>query len=117
MANPVVHFEVIGSNAGELQRFYAELFDWKLGSNLPYELAQTKGPDGLGIDGGVGGTDQAEHRGVRVYAQVEDLDAHLKKAEGLGATIVQEPTEVAPGTKVAMFDDPQGNRFGLVSSG
>ena len=54
---------------------------------------------------------------MRVYAQVDDLEAHLKKAEELGATIVQEPTEVAPETRVAMFDDPQGNRFGLVSSG
>jgi uncharacterized protein len=114
MGSPVVHFEVIGSDAAPLQRFYAELFDWKLGTNLPYELVDTEA--GSGINGGVGATDQAEHRGVRVYAEVEDLDAHLVRAERLGATIVQQPTEVAPGTKVAMFDDPQGNRFGLVSS-
>ena len=114
MGNPVVHFEVIGSDAAPLQRFYAELFDWKLGSSLPYELADTGA--GSGINGGVGATDQVEHRGVRVYAQVDDLDAHLRKAEGLGGTVVQQPIEVAPGTKVAMFDDPQGNRFGLLSS-
>ena len=30
MANPVVHFEVLGSDAETLKRFYGEAFSWQM---------------------------------------------------------------------------------------
>jgi predicted enzyme related to lactoylglutathione lyase len=31
----------------------------------------------------------------------------------MGATVVMPPTEILPGTTLAMFSDPAGNIFGL----
>ena len=31
----------------------------------------------------------------------------------MGATVVMAPTEILPGTTLAMFADPAGNIFGL----
>ena len=35
MGAPVVHFEIMGGNGNELEKFYAELFGWKINSNNP----------------------------------------------------------------------------------
>lgn len=47
-----------------------------------------------------------------VYAEVQDLEDSLSRAEALGATIQQPPYEV-PGVTIAVVSDPQGNLFGL----
>ena len=35
MPNPVVHFEVVSPDGEAAQKFYSELFDWKLDTNNP----------------------------------------------------------------------------------
>ncbi|MBV9681516.1 MAG: glyoxalase, partial [Solirubrobacterales bacterium] len=35
MARPVVHFEVIGRNPGQLRRYYGDLFDWTFDTPWP----------------------------------------------------------------------------------
>jgi predicted enzyme related to lactoylglutathione lyase len=35
MGHPVVHFEVIGSDAAKLQSNYSELFGWELDADNP----------------------------------------------------------------------------------
>ena len=42
MGRPIVHFEIMGNDAVRLQRFYAELFDWKIGE----PAAMLADPDG-----------------------------------------------------------------------
>ena len=42
----------------------------------------------------------------------DDLDATLKKANGLGAKTLLPPTQTGPVT-VAMFADPEGNVIGI----
>jgi len=49
-----------------------------------------------------------------VYAQVDDLQAALERAERLGGKTILPPTEVPGGPKLAMFADPAGNVTGLV---
>jgi predicted enzyme related to lactoylglutathione lyase len=44
---------------------------------------------------------------------VPDPQATLDKAVALGASVLMPPTEVVPGTTIAMFSDPAGNVFGL----
>ncbi len=55
MGQPVVHFEVMGTDAAKLQKYYSDLFDWKInvfpGSPVNYGLV-----DGAGIGGGIGGS-------------------------------------------------------------
>src|ERR671936_258522 len=53
MADPVVHFELIGVDREALGRFYAELFGWHVESvpEPPYSLIDTHA--GSGINGGM----------------------------------------------------------------
>ena len=118
MPNPIVHFEIMGSDSAKTQGFYSDLFGWDINSDNPvgYGLATTQGEDGLGINGGVGGADQGGGVYVAVYAQVDDPQAYLDKAVSMGANVIVPVTEVPgmEGLVVAMFADPDGNCVGLV---
>ena len=50
-----------------------------------------------------------------VYAQVPDLQATLDKVVALGGTVVMAPTEILPGTTLALFTDPAGNILSVVN--
>jgi predicted enzyme related to lactoylglutathione lyase len=114
MGAPVVHFEIMGGQGNQLEKFYAELFGWKINSNNPmkYGVVDTGGGVG-GINGGVGANQDGSKR-VSVYAQVNDLQATLDKVEKLGCKTILPPTEVPGGPKLAMFADPAGNVTGLL---
>ena len=114
MGAPVVHFEIMGGEAGQLETFYRELFGWKINSDNPmkYGLVETNGGAG-GINGGVGPENDGGKR-VSIYAQVVDLQATLDRAVELGGKVILPPTEVPGGPKLAMFYDPAGNVTGLL---
>jgi len=114
MGAPVVHFEIMGGEGNQLEKFYGELFGWKINSNNPmkYGVVDTEGGLG-GINGGVGPAKDGSKR-VSIYTQVKDLQATLDRAEKLGGKTVLPPTEVPGGPKPAMFADPAGNITGLL---
>jgi predicted enzyme related to lactoylglutathione lyase len=112
MADPVVHFEVGGKDAKKLQKFYADLFDWKIDANNPMDYGMVEAADG-GIAGGVGPAPGGETH-VTFYVQVPDLQAALDKAEKLGGKTVTPPMDVPGGPSLAHFTDPEGNFIGLV---
>jgi len=114
MGVPIVHFEIMGGHGDQLEKFYGELFGWKIESNNPmkYGIVDTGGGPG-GINGGVGASQDGSKR-VSVYAQVDDLQATLDKVEKLGGKTILSPTEVPGGPKLAMFIDPAGNVTGLL---
>ncbi len=111
---PIVHFEIMGGEGSQLEKFYSELLGWKIDSNNPmnYGVVETGGSGG--INGGVGANMDGTAR-VTVYAQVDDLQATLNRAEQLGGKTILAPTEVPGGPKLAMFADPAGNVTGLVT--
>lgn len=110
--NPVVHFEIIGTDAPKLQKFYADLFDWKVDADNEFQYGTVEpGGDG-GINGGIGG-DMGGGKRVTVYVAVNDLQAYLDKAEELGGTTLMPPSEIMEGVTIAMFADPEGNITGL----
>ena len=117
MPQPVIHFEICAKDQAKITSFYSRLFGWSVDANNPmnYGMASTKDGE-LGIDGGIyqqQGTD--DRPGIRIYTQVDDADSFLAKAEELGAKVVQPATEVpGAGIRVGQFEDPEGNRFGVV---
>ena len=59
MGQPVVHFEIMGTDADKLHSFYSDLFDWKINAENPmsYGIVDREGnvnADGVGIGGGIG---------------------------------------------------------------
>ena len=114
MGNPVVHFEVIGSDAQALQSFYKDAFNWQIEEAIENYVMAHPGGEG-GINGGIGaamGEGGAGH--VTFYVEVPDLEAALSKIEGLGGSTVMEPSEVPEGPTIAMFADPEGHLVGLL---
>ncbi|MGH2793279.1 MAG: VOC family protein [Actinomycetota bacterium] len=114
MANAVVHFEVVGGDGLELQRFYSDLFGWHI-QNMPemgnYGIVDTHA--GSGINGGIGGTPDGTNL-VTFYIEVADPQAALEKAMQLGGRVAMPVMDIPNIVTLAQFFDPQGNRIGLV---
>jgi len=112
MANSVVHFEILGSDGAGLQKFYRDLFGWKIDANNPMNYGMVEAGKG-GIGGGVGPSQDGSTL-VTVYVDVDNLQAALDKAEKLGGKTVMPPMDVPGGPSIAQFTDPGGNVVGLV---
>ena len=111
MANPVVHFEILGKEPEKLQGFYSSLFDWKIDTDNPLKYGMIEAADG-GIGGGIGPTNLlAGH--LTFYIQVDDIDAYMQKAVSMGGRVMSQPAD-AMGLKFALIGDPEGNIVGLV---
>lgn len=113
MGNKVIHFEMAGANPTALGEFYSNLFDWKVDTNNPMNYGMVS-PDDAGINGGIGGTPNGKPH-LTIYVEVDDLQAALDKAVGLGGTVATPPMEVPGGPKLAHFLDPEGNFVCLVN--
>jgi predicted enzyme related to lactoylglutathione lyase len=115
MGNPVVHFEIHSKDGGETQKFYEQLFGWKVDNNNPmnYGMIDTQS-NGHGVNGGIMSNSQAGNM-LTFYVEVPDPQKALDEAKKLGATEVMGLTEMGPVT-MAMFTDPSGNVLGVVKS-
>ena len=115
MGNPVVHFDINGTDTKPLIKFYSELFGWHIEhmSEMDYGMIDTHA--GGGINGGVG-TARDGSRGTVIYIEVDDCDAFLKKISKAGGKTVQETMTIPNVVTYALFTDPAGNRLGLVKS-
>jgi len=115
MANPVVHFEVIGKDGKKLQDFYSGVFGWKINADNPMQYGIVDAGDTGGIGGGISAGDGGT-RQVTFYIAVDNPQAYLDKVESQGGKIVMPVTEI-PGTVIlAQFADPEGNIVGLVDA-
>jgi uncharacterized protein len=127
MGQPVIHFEVIGSDPEQLRSFYGELFGWEFDTSGPVAKAVSEAgnygfvdrnttSDGVGIPGGVGGGKDYDGH-VIFYIGVPDVEAALRKAESLGGKRAMGPDR-APGTNLVVghFTDPEGHLIGLAST-
>jgi predicted enzyme related to lactoylglutathione lyase len=115
MANPVVHYEIMGPDGDKLRSFYGDLFGWKI-EVMPQMDYGTVGPqDGVGIGGGIG-SDPDGKPSVTIYIQVDDPQAYLDRIASMGGEIVQPVTEIPNVVTFAQFKDPQGNVVGLVKA-
>jgi uncharacterized protein len=121
MGQPVVHFEVIGTDGDKLRDYYSQLFGWEFGDTIGptnYAVVPRDGntnADGAGIGGGIGTSPEGYDGHVTFYVEVPDVEAALAKAESLDGTRMMGPDEVpGVGITIALFTDPEGNVIGLV---
>lgn len=103
-SNPVTWFEIVGGDGSGLQKFYGDLFGWKVDASNPMNYGMIEGKDG-GIGGGIAAS---------VYVVVDDIEATLAKAKSLGGEVVMPMMEVPAGPKIAQFKDPSGNVIGVM---
>jgi len=127
VGQPVVHFEIIGSDPGKLRTYYGEMFGWEFDTSgsvsgevsEPGNYGFTEGnttDDGTGIPGGVGGGAGYAAR-VIFYVFVPYVEAALQNAERLGGTRRMGPDR-APGRDLVVghFADPEGNLIGVAGT-
>jgi predicted enzyme related to lactoylglutathione lyase len=110
MPNPVVHFEIGCRDTARAQQLYRDLFDWKIEAAGPAAMI-----GGAGIDGHITALGHEPFHYTMFYVEVEDVAAHIVKAEGLGCKKLVGPVTIPTGT-FAWIADLDGNTIGLWKS-
>jgi len=114
MPNPVMHWQILTKQPKKLEEFYSALFGWKIAVHNPlgYRRVDTVGKEG--INGGLWPISEKEgHSMVQLFIRVDDVKAHTKKAEQLGAHIVIPPQTLPEGDEMAVAVDPDGIPFAM----
>jgi predicted enzyme related to lactoylglutathione lyase len=123
MGQPVVHFEVIGTDGEKLQKYYAELFGWEIDADNPMKYGMVARDSNLssdgqpGIGGGVAGGPPGYEGHVTFYVAVPDVEAALQKAEELGGKRIMGPEKIMDMVELGQFSDPEGHVIGVVKDG
>jgi predicted enzyme related to lactoylglutathione lyase len=126
--NRVVHFEIHAKDQDRLQRFYEEVFGWKIQDLGPqmgnYRLIVTgtdePGAQWPGINGGMNrrqGDSPSAGAPVNAFVctiSVENIDETLKKIEAEGGKVATDKMEVPGVGFLAYRLDPDGNLFGVL---
>ena len=126
MAQPVVHFEIIGTEPEKLRGYFGDLFGWEFDTSSPVAEAVSEPlnygfvnrattSDGTGIPGGIGGG-AGYHSQVLFYVGVPDVEEALRKAERLGGKRRMGPERAPTGLVVGHFTDPEGNLIGVAGT-
>jgi predicted enzyme related to lactoylglutathione lyase len=109
MANPFVHVELQTNDPASAKKFYTSLFGWKL-----QDVAMPGGTyTMIDVGGGTGGgmmpnpVPGAPSHWLS-YVGVDDVDASMKKAKELGATVLMDVTEVGEFGWMSVISDPTG---------
>jgi predicted enzyme related to lactoylglutathione lyase len=126
MAQPVVHFEIIGKDPTRLRSYYGELFGWEFTTPSPVakEVSETDSygfldlltsEDGTGIRGGIGGGAAFDSHAV-FYVAVPNVEVALQRAEQLGGRRLLGPVKSPSGLVVGHLMDPEGTLVGVAGS-
>lgn len=102
---PVVFFSIFGPEGEQLQRFYSDLFGWKIAPSGDVTTIVTS-PLPATIGKGMAET--------IVYIGVDDITTTLAKVKERGGMIRFPRLEVPGRVVLAVFNDPAGNSVGLV---
>jgi uncharacterized protein len=114
MANPFVHVELSTTDVAKAKAFYGKLFSWEMEDVPMGDFTYTMIRVGEGTGGGL-----MQHpmpgapSAWMAYVQVDDLAGATKKAKSLGATVVQDVTEVMGAGHFSVITDPTGAVLGL----
>ncbi len=126
--NRVVHFEIHAKDLDGMQKFYNEVFAWKI-TDMGEQMGNyriivtgedTPGAKWPGINGGLTprrGDLPTEGQPVNAFVctiSVEDVDAMVQKVKTAGGTIALEKMDVPGVGMLAYCKDIEGNIFGLL---
>jgi predicted enzyme related to lactoylglutathione lyase len=105
--NAITYFEIAGPDAARLSGFYATVFGWR---PQPHRFPNYFS---VGPEDGAGFRQEAQPERV-FYIQVADLQVALDKVVAAGGKVLIPPTNVPGVVHFALFEDPQGNRTGII---
>jgi uncharacterized protein len=113
MGSPVFHWQIVSKNPEATARFYSKLFEWRVdtANALGYREVQTG--HAQGINGGIWPSSPDGHSLVQLFMEVDDVAAHMHRAEALGAKVIVPPSTLPDGDVMAILLDPTGLAFGI----
>jgi predicted enzyme related to lactoylglutathione lyase len=119
MGAPVVHFEIVGTDAQALRSYYSSLFGWEFQTDNPmdYGLLEREAnlnADAIGIGGGIGAAPEGYPGHVTFCVEVPDVEEALARAERLGGSRMMGPETVAEGIEIGLLGDPEGHVVGVM---
>jgi len=114
MANPIVHWELMGPDGDAQKEFYAKIFDWKFTTPDGFGSYHMTEGDDMGVNGALGQGSEEMPSYQCIYVGVDDIDAKLEEIEEAGGKTVVPRTEIPDMVTFAMFQDPAGNFVGIV---
>ena len=115
MPNAIIHFEIPADDVGRAQKFYKEVFGWKISDpfKMDYLIVETKKKGEDGINGGLMQRKMPDQPFMN-YIEVKSIDAFLEKVGQAGGTLCMPKTEIGAGMGwIAAFKDTEGNMMGL----
>jgi uncharacterized protein len=113
----VVHFEIPADDPGRAQKFYGELFGWKI-EKFPVPMPMdywmiTTAETGENALGGGMLKRQDPQQQITIYIDVPSVDEYVHKIEKLGGKLCV-PKMAVPGMGYfAVCLDPENNGFGI----
>lgn len=118
----IVHFEIHVADPKAAIAFYSALLGWnfKQWGAMEYWVIETGSGAEPGINGGLmqrrtpAPTDGQPVNAFLCTAQVKDLDAHVAKAQQLGASLAVAKMPIPTVGWLAYIKDPSGNIMGLM---
>lgn len=112
-----VHFDVPADDINRAQAFYASLFGWtfkRYGGPIEYFQIGTTAEDGsAGLAGGMGPRGAPDQQ-IMNYVGVPSVGSYLDRVAQLGGTVLMPRTVIPTIGSLAICQDTEGNRFGLV---
>jgi predicted enzyme related to lactoylglutathione lyase len=108
----IIHLEVVGKDGAALQRFYGDLFGWKLDTNNPGGYGMTD-PAQTGLVVGIGSTPDGSAGHVTGYVRVADIDATIARATELGGSAIMPKYSPDGTAQLGLVADPEGHVIGL----
>jgi predicted enzyme related to lactoylglutathione lyase len=111
--NGICHIEIPSKDFDKARRFYGDLFNWKFQDMEGMDYLLFNPPDGVG--GGFSkNAEFASEPGISLYVEVEDIEAIIKKAGGLGGQCPRGKTPISPEHGFfAELIDLEGNKIGI----
>jgi predicted enzyme related to lactoylglutathione lyase len=103
---PIVFFDIAGPDLDKQRAFFRDVFDWE---SAPTGHVSASVPPGQ-----LGGFLRTDPAAVLLYFGVPDVTATLAKVAAAGGAIAVPRFEVPGVVVLGLFNDPAGNRLGLV---
>ena len=110
MAGQPVNVEIPADDTAQARKFYSSLFGWRFDASqgqFEYDTSRISDHSGAAITNMEPGK-----RGIRVYFDVDDINASTARVKELGGE-ADEPRSVPGQGWTAVCRDIEGNEFGL----
>jgi predicted enzyme related to lactoylglutathione lyase len=124
--NPVVHFEMPYDDRERIERFYGDVFGWKLSrfdaqEERGYVLATSAEEDAMpdaprgAINGGFfPRSPDMPGQHPSVVIAVQDIGAATKAVQAAGGEVLGTPMEIPGVGRYVAFRDTEGNRLSML---